>query len=1294
MMELWADVGGTFTDCLIVDGNDRRATKVLSSGITKGRAIEVQREHSTRWWVRDPQRTRDPRGFWVGFQLRWLDPQGRPVATSKVIQSDPAEGRLTLESSAPYEPNEGQAYELTSDLEAPVLAARWLLGRPLGTPLPPLSARLGTTRGTNALLTRQGARVALLTTQGFQDCLRIGEQARPDLFTLTIRKFAPLTEDVWEIDERLTAEGDVLRPLDLAAAEASLRAAQQRGVEALAICLLHAYRNPEHERRLRDLAERMGFTAIRCSHEVAPLIKLVARAETTVLDGYLHPLLERYVQRVGTQLGVESTSPGVDSATTLTWMTSGGSLVESERFRGVDSVLSGPAGGVVGLATIARQHRLTPGAIGLDMGGTSTDVSLFDGQLRRHYESRKAGLRMLTPMMAIETVASGGGSICRAVLGQPRVGPQSAGAEPGPACYGRGGPLTVTDLNLLLGRIDADRFPFRLDAEAALRKLRLLHAEVSNTGDEPLDLAEGCWRLAIEQMAEAVRTTTTAEGVDPRSMTLVGFGGAAGQHLTAVADALEIDRVLDHPDAALLSAVGIGHAEEGLTLVRGVYRELQSVAPEELQRWQRELEAEAAGKLATTTRRLAGGLRSQRQVWTAEVRYAGTEATIELPLQQPLAVAEAFGVAHQRRFGYQRPGAAVELVAVRLKWTFQRPESPPVAALSRTRTPPAEGETAIYWRGRWQPARQWLRDSLRPGDAIEGPARIVAVHSTLLIDPGWRAVVQSDGALVAERVARRTSTVAGALRERRDEDPVLVALVGRRLQGIADAMGEVLRRTAISVNVKERLDFSCAIFRGDGTLVANAPHVPVHLGAMGHCVRHLQKTFSTMHPSDCFVTNDPYAGGSHLPDVTVVRPVFTVGASRPDFFVAARAHHAEIGGKTPGSMPPAANCLAEEGVVIRDFALVREGDEFVEAFEHLLASGPFPSRNVAENLADVAAQRAAVHQGVEALVQLSEKMGGAAVLDRCMEQLQSLSARAARQWIGALQPRHHFVDRLDDGTPLEVDLRRDEATGRLRIDFTGTAPVHPNGFNATPGIVTAAILYVMRCALPAGLPLNEGVMREVDLCLPSGLLNPPAGSDAATSPAVVAGNVETSQRIVDVLLGALGAVAASQGTMNNVLIGDASFGYYETIGGGAGATAEGPGADAVHTHMTNTRMTDPEVLETRYPIRLWQFAIRPGSGGRGRHRGGNGIVREWEFLRPLTLSWLTGRRTTAPYGAAGGEPGKSGENGFIQAGRRATRLAFSGSREVQSGDRLRLETPGGGGWGTPSDARSGSTTPE
>lgn len=1292
-ISVWADIGGTFTDCLVCNGLGRREIKVLSSGLVRARAYPLS----------DPRQLRlgscpgvGGHPFWVGARAWLLKANGERLALGMVASQRQSQLEFDRKIVHRFDGADSpEIIELVAGVEAPVLAARLLLDVPLSQPLPPLDVRLGTTRGTNALLTRSGAPTALLVTEGFGDLLRIGEQDRPDLFSLTVNKHAPLTEHVIEVRGRMDAAGNILQPLDLKRLEDDLQNAMRRGIQSLAICLLHSHVNDEHERQVQRLAEELGWVNLSRSSEVARLIKLVARAETTTLDAYLNPILAGYLNEVWQQFG------GVSSCK-LRLMTSSGNLVAPAAFRGKDSILSGPAGGVVALgrvAEIAGVHSV----IGLDMGGTSTDVSRFEGRVGRRYESRVAGIRVMTPMMDIETVAAGGGSICELTdEGRLMVGPASAGADPGPASYGRGGPLTVTDVNLLLGRIPERRFPFPLDRDAAIARLQEIRQRFDSEASTPSAeaIAEGFLDIAVTHMAEAVRTVSTAQGSDVREMALAGFGGAAGQHLCRLAGTLGIRRILDHPDSGMLSALGMGLARVGRVVSRGIYSPLSDLSQDRIESIVEQLNQEARQLL----RPEHSGETEIDFRQECDLRYLGTESSLTLPLEPKSNLLERFHQAHEHTFGYCQPERAAQVVVIRCEATLQ-PMSPvddgsamPTSTSAVAAKPATKPETIAIWHdSQWIEAQLIDRSGMRMGQRVDAPAIIVSKHSTLVIEPGWKAVVIEEGVLCIEPLESSQpdsssqpasnsldsgvdASPAGDATARAEQDPVLLEVIARRLQGIADAMGEVLRRTSISVNVKERRDYSCAVFRGDGSLIANAPHVPVHLGAMGHTVRRILSVYPEMSPGDCYLSNDPFRGGSHLPDVTAVTPVFCDGATRgrADFFVASRAHHAEIGGITPGSMPPNAKSLAEEGVLIRDFALARGGVSNRQALRERLASGPFPSRCVEENLADIAAQQAAGAHGARALRELSQTYS-THLIDKIMERLLSVAGDTMRGWIRTLGTEPlRFQDALDDGTKIAVELER--IADRLRIDFQ-TGPVHPGGFNATPAIVTAAVLYVLRSVCGSNLPLCDGVLRDVDINIPSGLLDPPANEDPTKCAAVVAGNVETSQRIVDVLLGALQVAAASQGTMNNVLIGDSTFGYYETIGGGCGATPGHQGADAVHTHMTNTRITDPEVLESRLPLRLHRFAIRRGSGGDGQFRGGDGIIREFEFLKPLVVSLITSRRNDSPYGVAGGQNGKPGKN-LLMRQDAAVELPSTITLDVLAGERLIVKTPGGGGWGT------------
>jgi 5-oxoprolinase (ATP-hydrolysing) len=1266
--EFWFDVGGTFTDCFALahDGTLRRH-KLLSSGITKG----VVASADERTFV-DPHRTVDPAGFWCGYRLRLFDDRGSALGEYRVESFDSSSGGFMLDKPLPRGAV-GRGYELSSGEESVVLAVRYLLGLKLTDSIPPVSVRLGTTRGTNALLTRRGARTAFITTRGFADVLRIGYQNRPRLFDLRVVKPEPLFTEVLEVDERVAADGTVLCEPDESTLRRDLAALRASGIESLAVCLLHAYRFTAHEELIGRIAAEVGFVDVSLSHRVAPVAKIVARGDTTVVDAYLNPVLRDYVNNVRTALGNGK----------LRIMTSAGGLVAAEQFVGKDSILSGPAGGVVGMAR-ASQAAGFDRAIGFDMGGTSTDVARFDGRdggtFEMEYETEKAGVRIVAPMTSIHTVAAGGGSVCWFDGVKLVVGPDSGGADPGPACYGRGGPLCVTDCNFYLGKILPERFPFPLDRRAVERRLAELGEAVANaTGKryEPAELCDGFLLVANANMAKAIRAVSVAKGYDPRDYVLTAFGGAAGQHACAVARELGMTKVLIHPDAGLLSALGIGLADVVRHRVAGIYRPLAEVGREEIVARFADI-ADEARREVESEGIVAERIEIRRR---ADVRYVGVDAALTIEAADVEAaglelITTAYEAAHRRLYGYVQSGRPLELVALRVEAIGKSPEvsfpaptgSPSIPAAARLSVQAhIDGESCL--------AQVIERSLLRSGDRLEGPVIVCEQAGTTIISPGWTAEVLERGELLLSDQASGAKPALGT-----ESDPVQLEIFNNQFAAIAEQMGITLRNTSSSVNVKERLDFSCAIFTARGELVVNAPHIPVHLGAMGETVRAILADNPAMRLGDVFVTNDPYRGGSHLPDITVVTPVHDAESHDLLFFTASRAHHAEIGGIRPGSMPPFSKNLAEEGILIRNLKLVDAGTSRSDELRMLLTSGPYPSRRPDDNLADVAAQVAANHQGARDLLRLIERYSKP-VVTAYMQHIRDAAERKMRRALERIPDGcYTFTDHLDDGTPITavITITGDAAT----IDFTGTGPVSAGNLNANRAIVTSAVMYVMRCLIDEDIPLNQGVLEPIRIVLPECILNPPAGARAEDCPAVVGGNVETSQRTVDVLLGALGLAAASQGTMNNTLFGDATFGYYETVCGGNGATSSGPGADAVHTHMTNTRLTDAEVLEIRCPVRLREFSIRRGSGGAGAHRGGDGITRKLEFLRPLEVSLLTQRRGAyAPYGLHGGASGAPGRNTLLRRDGTTRELTGSEQFQAEAGDVLVVETPGGGGWG-------------
>ena len=1278
--EFWIDVGGTFTDCLArsPDGSLRRQ-KLLSSGLVPGSI----RSLATRGFS-GIAAGHLPDQFWQGSRLTIDSPGGRERFETRVLRFDGQQGSFELADLLPRWAQPGTPYRLLTGLEAPLLAIRLVLGVLPAEPLPDCSVRLGTTRGTNALLTRTGAATALVTTRGLGDVLLIGNQDRPRLFDLEARKKTPLFCSLVEIDERLSVSGDVLVPLDEQQASNQLAMLQDEGIESLAICLLNAYVNDQHEQQLGEIARQLGFQHVSLSSTVAPLVKIVSRGDTTVVNAYLDPVLADYVGRI---------QAGLSSSSRLRLLTSAGGLVSPAAFMGKDSVFSGPAGGVVGCAGVAQAAGFSR-AIGFDMGGTSTDVSRFDGRFEYEYETEKAGVRLVTPMMAIQTVAAGGGSLCQFDGVKLVVGPGSAGADPGPACYGRGGPLALTDINLLLGKIRPEQFPLPLDEPAARQQLSDLIERVDEaTGRryQPLELADAFVRIANANMAEAIRSVSVARGYDPAEYLLVAFGGAAGQHACEVARQLGIRQILNHPDAGILSARGIGLANVQRHAERGIYQPVDQVDRKSLAAIIGQLEEQARSQVIEE----GVAIDMVTTLRSIDLRYLGMDGG--LTITQPDTgeegdwlepYLEGFREKHLGQYGYLHPQRSLEVVALRVEATGSA-GPPPSAARDDTGMPAggirsAQEHVPVCFQGEQTDSGLFRRPDLQAGDRILGPAVILEPLATTVVDPGWQARVCAGGELLLEDTSPSTRLSVDLEQGAGTRaDPAALEIYNNRFVGIARQMGITLRNTSVSVNVKERLDFSCALFTASGDLVVNAPHIPVHLGAMGETVRRVLADNPGLAEGDVLVTNDPYRGGSHLPDITVVTPVFASPDGGPKqlvFLLANRAHHAEIGGVTPGSMPPFSCNLAEEGVLIRNFFLLRKGEWQGQQLRTLLAAGPHPTRSIEDNMADLRAQVAANRQGQQDLLALLEQQGCPQVLFYMVE-IQRAAEQKMRMALGRLDDGEYlFEDYLDDGSRIAVSVRIEE--DQAVIDFQGSSDVVPGNLNANRAIVTAAVMYVLRCLVDEDIPLNEGVLAPIDIRLPTGMLNPPAGDDPADCPAVVGGNVETSQRVVDVLLGAFQLAAASQGTMNNLMFGDDTFGYYETICGGAGATPGAAGEHAVHTHMTNTRITDPEVLEQRYPVRLLEFSIRRGSGGRGQFPGGDGVLRRIEFLAALDVSILSQRRGEyRPYGCQGGEAGMAGKNELLRADGSQQLLGGAESFSVLPGDVLSIHTPGGGGWG-------------
>jgi len=1129
--------------------------------------------------------------------------------------------------------------------------------------------RMGTTVATNALLERKGERTLLVVNQGFADLLRIGNQARPRLFDLDVRLPSLLHERVAEVPGRVAVDGAEVEPLDESAATAAFEAAYADGIRACAIALIHAWQHPAMERRLAELARGAGFTQISVSHEVSPLLRLVPRADTTVVDAYLSPILRRYVEQVSAEL----------SGVRLYFMQSNGGLAQADRFGGKDAILSGPAGGIVGAARTAGMAGLDR-IIGFDMGGTSTDVALYDGAFERAFETEVAGVRMRAPMMAINTVAAGGGSILHFDGARIRVGPDSAGANPGPASYRRGGPLTVTDANVCVGKLQPAHFPpifgpdgnERLDRDAALAGFAALAdqmAEATGTRQDPRAVAEGFLRVAVANMANAIKQVSVARGHDAARFALQCFGGAGGQHACLVADELGMETVFIHPYAGVLSAYGMGLADQTVLREQAVERPFDPASMPALDAFADQLAAAASGELASQGA-AAAAIQVRR---TVHLRYEGTEAALRVPLEDATATLDAFTSAHRTRFGFATPGRPVVAEAVAVEATAPGEAIVEPTLPARTSGAPDAVDTVPMWTGGAEHATPvYERTALLAGDRLPGPALVREANATTVVEPGWTAEVTPQNHMILRRTEPLPSRIAAGTER---ADPVLLELFNNLFMNVAEQTGAVLQNTSMSVNIKERLDFSCAIFDAEGNLVANAPHVPVHLGAMGESVKTvLRSRGATLRPGDVVALNNPFNGGTHLPDVTVITPVFGGDGTAIRFFVGSRGHHADIGGTTPGSTPPESRTLEEEGVVIDDFLLVEAGTFREAEFRALLSGARYPARSPDVNVADIKAQVAANERGVQELGRVVQTYGWQTVQDYMRHVMNNAEEEVRRVLSRIGDGAFDYV--MDDGTPLHVAVTVDQAARTATVDFTGTGPQRPGNFNAPPAVLRAVVLYVFRCLVGQDIPLNDGCLKPIRIVLPPGtFLSPAPGA------AVVAGNTEVSQAACNALFGALGTLACSQATMNNVLFGDATRQYYETICGGMGAGPGHPGASAVQTHMTNTRMTDPEVLELRYPVRLEAFGIRRGSGGAGAQRGGDGSIRRIRFLEPMTVVTVASRRTVAPFGLAGGQPGAIGRQWVEHADGSHEDLSGTSRADLQPGDLYVIETPGGGGYG-------------
>jgi 5-oxoprolinase (ATP-hydrolysing) len=1129
--------------------------------------------------------------------------------------------------------------------------------------------KMGTTVATNALLERKGERLVLITTKGFRDSLRIGYQTRPKLFDLHIKLPEMLYETVVEVEERIGAHGEMITPLDIEAARSDLQAVFDTGIRSCAIVFMHGYRYHDHEKQIAAIAEEIGFTQISTSHGSSPLMKLVSRGDTTVVDAYLSPILRRYVDRVASELG----------DTRLMFMQSNGGLTDAHFFQGKDAILSGPAGGVVGMVQTSAMAGFDK-IIGFDMGGTSTDVSHYAGEYERAFETEVAGVRMRAPMMLINTVAAGGGSVLDFDGSRYKVGPDSAGANPGPACYRKGGPLTVTDCNVMLGKLSPEYFPNvfgpnadePLDTVVVRQKFKELSDQISEaTGDtrSAEEVAAGFLFIAVENMANAIKKISVQRGYDVTDYVLTSFGGAGGQHACMVADSLGIRKIMLHPYAGVLSAYGMGLAD--LRILKESALEVH-LTDDQLSEIASALDHLAEDGLAEMR---AQGTEDERITVERKlhIKYEGSDTSMVVDFGSLDEIIAAFEIAHRQRFGFNTPEKAmiVEAVAVEVIGAGDKVNDPvnEKEIGSTSHAPISTGK--IFVGNNWRNCPFYNRDNLDSGTKVNGPAVIVEQTGTTVIEPGWQAEMTNRGHLVLERVEALERVKAIGT----DVDPVMLEIFNNLFMNVAEQMGTVLEKTAYSVNIKERLDFSCAVFDLNGDLIANAPHMPVHLGSMSESIKSvIRKHRATMKAGDVFVLNAPYNGGTHLPDVTVITPVFDLADNDVLFYVASRGHHADIGGLTPGSMPPDSKTVEEEGVILDNILLV-DGGKLLEAeIVEILKSGSYPTRNANQNMADLKAQIAACEKGIQELRKMVEHFG-IDVVHAYMGHVQDNAEDSVRRVLDVLKDGS-FTYPMDDGYEIKVRISIDKANRTATIDFTGTSGLHPTNYNAPTAVTTAAVLYVFRCLVDSDIPLNAGCLKPLEIIVPENSMLSP------TYPAaVVAGNVETSQCITDCLFGALGVMAAAQGTMNNFTFGNDTYQYYETICGGSGAGPTFDGTSAVHTHMTNARLTDPEVLEWRFPVTLESFEIRGGSGGKGRHSGGDGTLRKIRFHEPMTAAILSSHRVVPPFGLDGGENGEVGNQWIIRTDGTKDMLEGRDKTEMNTGDTFVIQTPTGGGFG-------------
>ncbi|NQU86907.1 MAG: hydantoinase B/oxoprolinase family protein [Mariniphaga sp.] len=1245
--QIYIDTGGTFTDCIGIDNTGKTyRQKVLSNGSLRGTIKECISENtftiSESWNL--------PCDILKGFSFRILQSDKPDISISEY---DIKSNILKLDQSvAEFEKIKGLNFEIFSNEEAPILGARLITQTALNENFPDLTFKLGSTKGTNALLERKGAKTLLIVTKGFRDLLEISDQARPDIFAMEVKKRKQITSIILEIDERIDSKGNILKPLDPEKLKKQLQSIIKDGIESGAIALMNSYQNPSHEIKVRQILEESGLNFISVSHELSPLIKILNRGETTVVNAYLSPIIHKYVDRISEKIGNHK----------FHIMTSAGGLINANNFHPKDSLLSGPAGGVVGASIIGEQSGFKK-LITFDMGGTSTDVSRIDKGFDYRFELEVGDARINSPAIAIETVAAGGGSVCWYDGYKLNVGPKSAGAFPGPACYGAGGPFTISDVNLLANRLDPSQFGIPVFKNAAEERLEQLITEIqekSGIQQNKEVILNGFIDIANEIMAGAIRKISISKGYNPKEFTMVAFGGAGGLHACDIAEILGIDNILLPSDAGLLSAYGIGSAQIERCAEKQILTEFNSIKIK-LPWLMLELEKEAKAQLMTE------GIHNNRIEVRQKMifmRIKGQDSSLEILYKNPEKLEGNFHEAYKKLYGHTISNRPIEVEAVRVIVSTKKEKKSTDSELTKKYTAKPEHSLENL-------SPVYFRENNSPGAFLNGPSLFLDKYSTTFVKEGWNLQIDSNNTAILQK----TEELKKEKKQIKSNETEL-ELFTNRFMAIAENMGAMLQRTALSVNIKERLDFSCALLDSNGFLVANAPHIPVHLGGLGVCVRTLIKNYS-FKEGDTIVTNHPGYGGSHLPDVTVVSPVFS--EEERIGFVVNRAHHSEIGGISPGSMPPNAKNLEEEGVVISPFYLVKKGKVNWEGIENILINAAYPTRSINENLADLNAALAANRNGEQAFLTLIKTHGK----NKVLSYLKLLKEHASLKMRDTLRKfpdgNYSATEFLDDGSKLSVNVQITD--GLCDVDFTGTSDVHSGNMNATTAIVNSVTIYVLRLLLNEPIPLNDGLLEPVALHIPKGMLNPDFPSDAKKCPAVVGGNVEISQRLTDTLLKAFGVMAASQGTMNNTLFGNKNFGYYETICGGCGAGNGFHGASAVHHHMTNTRITDPEIMEHRYPVRLDEFRVRKNSGGKSKWNGGDGVIRKITFLEPVNLSVLTQRRKEGPFGLDGGDPGKPGCQMVIRKNGIVEKLDSIQNSNLEAGDQFVIETPGGGGYG-------------